>query len=210
MRWTVIIPMRALPSAKSRLRAATSGPAAHARLVDAIRNDTLAAVAAAERVARIVLAVDRPWVAATTEHHTFIQQGRGLNAAVAQAQVWTQAQWPDDGVAALVGDLPALRSADLDAALEAAAEHDRCFTSDMWGLGTTMLTARPGVELQPAFGPQSGHRHYEIAVSLNPAPSLQCDVDTVEDLEIAVRLGVGPLTSQFLAAEPVVGDSAGR
>jgi 2-phospho-L-lactate guanylyltransferase len=202
--------MRALPAAKSRLRAATSGASAHARLVDAIRNDTLAAVAASTHVARIVLALDRPWAATTIAHETYIQQGRGLNAAVAEAQVWAWTRWESDGVAALVGDLPALRSNDLDAALERAADHDRCYFPDMWGLGTTMLTARPGVQLQPAFGPQSGHRHYEIAVLIVAAPSLQCDVDTVEDLEIAVRLGVGAMTTAFLADEPVVEDRTGR
>jgi 2-phospho-L-lactate guanylyltransferase len=194
--------MRALPSAKSRLVAATSGPAAHGRLVDAIRNDTLAAVADAGAVARIVLTVDRPWAASVVAHETYIQRGRGLNAALSEAQVWAQVRWPEDGVVALVGDLPALKAPDLDAALLAAEKHERAYVADAWAIGTTTLTARPGVELRPAFGPQSARHHFEIAASLAAAPSLQLDVDTPEDLEIGIRLGLGPRTTAFLAGEP--------
>ena len=202
MRWTVVIPMRSLPSAKSRLREATPGPEEHARLVDAIRADTLAAVAGANEVARIVLAVDYPYVSGEVVYETYIQQQPGLNAALTEAQRWAAEQWPEDAIAALVGDLPALRSADLDAALIIATKHDRAFVPDAMLIGTTMLTARPGIELQPIFGPQSGRLHSEIATTIPGAPGLSLDVDTPEDLEIALRLGVGPRTAAVLNRTP--------
>ena len=48
--WTIIVPLKALPGAKSRLLPASDDPVAHSRLVDAIRADTLASAAQAGRV----------------------------------------------------------------------------------------------------------------------------------------------------------------
>jgi 2-phospho-L-lactate/phosphoenolpyruvate guanylyltransferase len=191
--------MRALPSAKSRLREATNSRDDHARLVDAIRNDTLTAVAGARNVARIVIAVDQPWTATDVTHETYVQRAPGLNSALAEAHQWARARWPADGVAALVGDLPALRSAELDAALDEARGHNRVYVPDAALIGTTMLTALPGIELTPAFGPQSARKHDEIAASVLGAAGLRLDVDTPEELATAVRLGVGPRTTEVLA-----------
>lgn len=166
----------------------------HRTLVEALRSDTLEAVRAATGVARVVLVVDR----GTPAPDTIVQRVAGLNAAVIEGAAHAGEQWPADGVAVLVGDLPALRPAELGAALRAAACHPASFVADHTGTGTTLLAALPGQALRPAFGPGSAGRHGTTAVALDAGPGLRLDVDTAEDLEAAVKLGVGRQTAALV------------
>ncbi|MFN2537599.1 MAG: 2-phospho-L-lactate guanylyltransferase, partial [Mycobacteriales bacterium] len=53
----------------------------------------------------------------------------------------------------------------------------------------------PGVGLVPSYGPASRERHLASgAVQLVAPESVRRDVDTPDDLEHAVALGVGPHT----------------
>jgi 2-phospho-L-lactate guanylyltransferase len=194
MEWTVLVPVKALPAAKSRLAGFSADADAHARLVCAIRDDTLRAARDAPGVARVVRIGDSPDV-----EHDLLQHRRGLNAAVAEGARLARNQWPTDGVAALVGDLPALTPAELASTLAAAAEHPTGFVTDAAGTGTTLLTARPGAAFDPRFGPGSAARHGTYAAALLAGPGLRQDVDTADDLRAALRLGVGPHTVAALA-----------
>ena len=76
--------------------------------------------------------------------------------------------------------------------------------ADAAGIGSTLLTARPGVELGPRFGERSRAAHrssgaVELAASPGALAGLRRDVDTEVDLWDAVRLGVGPATTDALA-----------
>jgi 2-phospho-L-lactate guanylyltransferase len=194
VRWTVVIPAKGLLDAKSRLLTASVDPAAHRRLVQAIRDDTLAAARAAEGVARVLVVTDRPG-----EPDALVQSRPGLNGALAEAAEHAARTWPTDAIAALVGDLPALRPDDLTAALRQAAGHSRAFVADAAGTGTTLLAVLPGAELQPAFGPGSAARHASAATALEAAPGLRHDVDTADDLWAAAEIGLGPATATVLA-----------
>lgn len=203
MRWTVVIPAKALPAAKSRLLPATADPAAHRALVRAIRADTLAAARVAEGVARVVVVVDRPAAEAPAGVLVHVQSAPGLNPALAEAAGRAARDWPADGVAALVGDLPALRAAELAAALAAAATHPRSFVPDAAGTGTTLLAAGPGTPLGPRFGSGSAARHRAVAAELAAGPGLRHDVDTLEDLISAAELALGPHTAAVVAGSGV-------
>lgn len=196
MRWTVLIPVKALPAAKSRLLDASVDVAGHERLVRAIRADTCNAARSSADVARLVIVVDQ---GDGGEDLVFVQTRPGLNAALEDAAAYAAQRWPADGIAALVGDLPALRSNELTATLGTAAAHERAFTADADTTGTTLLAATPGVALRPAFGAGSAGRHAAIATALVAPPGLRRDVDTTADLRSAVVLGVGPLTRAALA-----------
>jgi 2-phospho-L-lactate guanylyltransferase len=199
VRWTVLIPAKALPAAKSRLRAASASGTAHDALVRAIRADTYAAAAAAGSVARAVLVLDHD-DDEDSARIVFTQSRPGLNAGLAEAADYAARRWPTDAIAALVADLPALRAEELDAALAAAVAHPRSYVPDRQGTGTTLLTAVPGQPLRPAFGPGSAARHRAGAVRLDAGPGLRCDVDSPADLRAALSLGVGTATSDSLAA----------
>jgi 2-phospho-L-lactate/phosphoenolpyruvate guanylyltransferase len=195
VRWTVVIPAKALPVAKSRLLPASVDPAAHRRLVEAIRADTIAAATAADGVARVLVVTDRPG-----QPGAFVQTRPGLNAALAEAAEHAARHWPGDGVAVIVGDLPALHADDLAAALAQAARHPRAYVPDAAGTGTTLLAVTPtGGPLRPAFGVGSAARHALEAVRLDAGAGLRHDVDTADDLHAATELGLGPATAAVLA-----------
>jgi 2-phospho-L-lactate guanylyltransferase len=190
----VLIPAKSLPEAKSRLADFSADAAAHARLVLAIRADTMAAARAAHNVARLVVVADRPGAAVDGADEVLVQIGQGLNAALREGAAHARARWPRDGIAALVGDLPALRADELADALDGAAREEHAFVADAAGTGTTLLTGRPGRELEPAFGVGSAVRHGARATALEAGPGLRHDVDTDADLRQALELGVGPAT----------------
>ncbi len=198
MRWTVVIPAKALPAAKSRLLSASTDERAHRRLVEAIRADTAAAARAAAGVARVLVVSDR-----ADGDGVLVQTVPGLNGALAEAADLAARSWPADGIAALVGDLPALRPAELAEALARAAAHPRTHVPDAAGTGTTLLTALPGVALAPAFGPGSAARHAADSVALDGGGGLRNDVDTAEDLLAASVLGLGRHTGAVLAQSGV-------
>ncbi|MCW2665270.1 MAG: hypothetical protein JWN57_232, partial [Frankiales bacterium] len=61
---------------------------------------------------------------------------------------------------------------------------------------TTLLAAGPGAELAPSYGPGSLDRHLaDGATVLAAAEGLRLDVDTPEDLQRALVLGVGAHTA---------------
>jgi 2-phospho-L-lactate/phosphoenolpyruvate guanylyltransferase len=194
MQWTVLVPVKALPGAKSRLSGFSADADAHARLVRAIRDDTLHAARDAPGVARVVRVGDSPDV-----EHDLLQRRRGLNAALAEGARLARHEWPTDGIAALVGDLPALTPAELASTLAAATEYATGFVPDAAGTGTTLLTARPTAAFDPRFGPGSAARHGAHAAALPAGPGLRQDVDTADDLRAAVLLGVGAHTVAALA-----------
>jgi 2-phospho-L-lactate guanylyltransferase len=186
--WTIVLAIKSLPAAKSRLRQGSDvDDATHADLVRAIRADTLAAVRAARLATRVVTIGDQPG-----DGQTLVQSAPGLNAALSEAGAFARLQWPASGVVGLVADLPALKAAELDAALAQSARAPSAYVADFAGTGTTMLTAAPGYDLEPRFGLGSAARHHESAVAIDAGPGLRHDVDTWADLEACVPLGLGP------------------
>ena len=99
----------------------------------------------------------------------------------------------------LLGDLPALRAAELDAALDAAALHDRAFVPDAERTGTVLITARAGISHVPAFGPDSAARHARTGytrLEVPPDSGLRCDVDTLDSLaRLGARVGAHTLSA---------------
>lgn len=116
--------------------------------------------------------------------------GQGLNAAVAAGLEAARGR-----AAALLGDVPALRPADLDAALSQAGEGP-AVVADADGTGTTLLTdATPGIL---RFGPGSFAAHVEAGARPLDVPAtstLRHDVDTADQLDAARALGLGPRTA---------------
>ncbi len=200
--WSVVLPLKGGPRAKSRL----GGPS---RLARAIALDCLDAVLAASAVVDVVVVTTDPDLstragAAGARIRPESIPGSGLGAAIT------------DGLAAvagpcavLLGDLPALRPDDLTAALERAAEGlsaepgppEMVFVPDAEGTGTVLLAALDPAAMRPAFGPGSAAAHRAAgAVPLGlDRPRLRRDVDTPADLRAALALGVGPRTGQVLA-----------
>ncbi len=196
--WGVVVPVKLLSVAKSRL--APYGEAARRRLALAFAADVVTAAMRSRLVVRVVVVTDDPVAAqALTAIGAVVvadEPAAGLNPALGYGAELLRASLPDCGVAALSSDLPALRADDLDTVLAAVPAEGRAFVPDAERLGTTLLAASPGLGLDPAYGEHSRLRHLDSgAVELPGSAGLQRDVDTPADLATAVALGVGPNTA---------------
>ena len=136
--WTVLLPVKVLARAKSRL--AVLAGARRWELALAMASDTVAAVAGCPEVARVVVVTSDPvagerlaalGAVVVPDVHRVEQQKQqqsadgsqdALNAALLHGAAVASRRWPGTGLVALTADLPALRPEELAAALRAAAE----------------------------------------------------------------------------------------
>jgi 2-phospho-L-lactate/phosphoenolpyruvate guanylyltransferase len=140
--WTVLLPVKVLARAKSRL-AVLAGPRRW-ELALAMASDTVAAVVACPEVARVVVVTSDPVageqlaalgaVVVPDVHAGAVGLDGGgggdggdgsqdaLNAALLHGAAVASRRWQATCLAALTADLPALRPAELAAALRAVAE----------------------------------------------------------------------------------------
>jgi 2-phospho-L-lactate/phosphoenolpyruvate guanylyltransferase len=203
--WSVLIPVKVLAEAKSRL-ASLAGPR-RAELALALASDTVTAVLASDVVARVIVITDDQDAAVVLAALGALvvpdEPRAGLNPALRHGARYAAARWPGDGMAALSADLPALRPEQIGQALRAAAAWPTAFVADAAGDGTTLYAARAGAAFQPAFGLASRARHAAggaVELGLDGIGGLRRDVDTPSDLRGAVALGLGPHSAP-LAAE---------
>ncbi|MEU2585115.1 2-phospho-L-lactate guanylyltransferase [Streptomyces avermitilis] len=216
MQWTLVVPLKALARAKSRL-ADTAGDGLRPGLALAFAQDTVAAALASAAVRDVAVVtgdvVAGRELAALGARIVADEPAGGLNAALAHAAAVVRSWRPDSGVAALNADLPALRPAELARVLEAAVEFPRAFLPDAAAIGTTLLAAAPGRELLPAFGTDSRARHRAsgaVELGLGRVDSVRQDVDTGDDLRAALALGVGPRTAAAAARLLIPGPQGDR
>lgn len=204
----LVVPVKPLHLAKSRLRGLLGGSHGRRRLALAVAMDTIAAAAAAGRVRRVVAICSDPHAVRVlrAEHVEVVadEPDAGLNPALRHGAALLRAADPAATTGALQADLPALRPAELDAALAefAITAAGRAFCPDRAGTGTTLLLAAPGIDLDPRFGPGSARVHAASGATRLDGlwPSLRCDVDTAADLAEATRLGLGPHTTAALTS----------
>ena len=187
--WTVVLPVKVLARAKSRL-AVLAGDR-RGELALALASDTVTAVLACREVSRVVVVTSDPVAGPLLSRLGAIivaepadwRAGPGsldggspgsaagdlgmqgaLNAALRHGAVVAARRWPGSGLAALTADLPALSPGELATALLRAAGTDGAparvsFVPDAAGIGTTLYAVPPGGEFRPLFGGASRARH---------------------------------------------------
>ncbi|MFH9552349.1 2-phospho-L-lactate guanylyltransferase [Streptomyces sp. NPDC017435] len=205
MQWTLVIPLKPLALAKSRL-ADTAADGLRPGLALAFAEDTVAAALASPAVRDVAVVTDDALagrvLAALGARIVPDEPRGGLNAALAHGAAAVRASRPDAPLAALNADLPALRPQELARVLDAAGEFPRSFLPDAAAIGTTLLAVAAGRELLPAFGTDSRARHRAsgaVELRVETVDSVRQDVDTGEDLRAALSLGVGPRTAAAAA-----------
>jgi 2-phospho-L-lactate/phosphoenolpyruvate guanylyltransferase len=198
--WSMVIPVKVLALAKSRL-AGPAGPR-RAELALAMAADTVAAAAACPAVDSVIVVTDDAAAAAVLAALGALvlpdEPGDGLNPALAFGAAYSDEHWPDRGRAGMAADLPALDAAELGRALAGAGEVKEAFVPDAAGTGTTLYAAGPGTAFRPRFGPGSYLAHLAagaVELTVPGLDGLRRDVDTVADLRDAARIGLGPRTS---------------
>jgi len=185
--WTIVVPVKGTPNAKSRLGA--SGEQALAIALDTVE--------VALRVGSVVVVVPErhAWGFAALGARVVDDPGRGVNAAVLAGAAGAGS----GPTAILLGDLPALTHVELDSALARASRVPLAVVADAPGSGSVLLTSLGALPHRPAFGQGSHALHVErgyVDLPCDPDSGLRCDVDTREDL---ARLG-GRLGARTAAA----------
>jgi 2-phospho-L-lactate guanylyltransferase len=202
--WTLVVPVKRLARAKTRL----GGLAANQRaeLALAFAEDTVAAALSCPLVDAVVVVTDEPAasraVAALGANVVADAPDAGLNPALVHGAAEAKHLHATTGVGALSADLPALRSAELERALRLAESTPTSFVADVAGVGTTLLVAWSLDGFRPRFGARSRAAHRAAGVreiENGELTSLRRDVDTPVDLWDANRLGLGSRTQEVLA-----------
>jgi 2-phospho-L-lactate/phosphoenolpyruvate guanylyltransferase len=203
--WCLVVPVKRLAVAKSRL---TGRAAAHrAELALAFAADTVSAALRAPAVAGVVAVTDDADAGDLLRRlGAFVvrdEPDAGLNPALVHGARIAAARHPGAGIGALSADLPALRDDELTRALALAASGGSAVAvvADARGEGTTAYLAADAADFTPAFGSGSLRAHVAggARVVADSLASLRRDVDTPDDLCEAVRLGVGPHTAAVVA-----------
>ncbi|MEH6818625.1 MAG: 2-phospho-L-lactate guanylyltransferase [Dietzia psychralcaliphila] len=210
--WTIVVPVKALDRAKSRLARALHAPARRA-LVLAMATDVLRTCVATPGVARVRVVTSDPDVAALARRLRIEivpepvgaadrSGGDPLNAALTEA-----IRGVPGPVGVVTADLPELRAPQLARVLAAAAGHAHSMVPDHGGAGTTMAfwTGPAGARI-PRFGPDSAARHLSEggAVPLDEVSGAAGrDVDTPEDVLALAERAVGEATAAVLRTPSV-------
>ena len=166
VQWTLVIPLKPLARAKSRL-AAAAGDGLRPGLALAFAQDTVAAALACPAVRDVAVVTDdalaRPRAGGAGRPDRAGHPGGGLNAALAHGAGRCAPARPRRAVAALNADLPALRPAELARVLDGAAAIPRAFLRMRPESARRCCPPRPGTELRPGVrhgrpGPGTGLR----------------------------------------------------
>src|SRR4051794_37752765 len=206
-RWAIVIPVKRLAEAKTRLRL---DPDVRMDLALAMAADTVRAAVACALTAVVVAVSDDERALATLPALGAVvvpdEPDAGLNPALVHGAA-TPPVPAGTGVVALAADLPALRAEDLEDLLTRvpadAQQTGVAVVADAGGTGTTLLAAHSRDTFRPAFGSGSRATHLDAgAVDLTAlaAATLRRDVDTLADLATAATLGLGPATLSVVRA----------
>lgn len=194
---TVVVPIKGLESAKSRL-ASHLGPDERSALVLRLLDHVLGVVAAWSAVERVVVVTPDPSVRARAEAIGAMTidevTGAGQNAALERARALAR-HWSPAAMLVLSGDLPLLGQADLEEIGRlGATEGTVVFAPDRHGVGTNALLLHPPDLIPFRFGPDSFQRHAQEAesrglrVRVYRRIGTALDLDLPEDLNLVEKL----------------------
>jgi 2-phospho-L-lactate/phosphoenolpyruvate guanylyltransferase len=182
--WTAIVPMKAEGKRKTRLAAHLSA-IGREELSENLFYHVVRTLQHCPSVTRIIVLSDGPLLMAGTDW--IADKGAGLNAELERARLAA------GGVPQLIihADLPLLKIADVEAMIVAAG-NGVVIAPDNHGTGTNALALSIGRPFELRFGPDSFRLHQAQspeASIVTGRPGLSLDIDTVDDLDEAIRLG---------------------
>ena len=188
----VVIPVRALEGAKSRLGAVLDAEE-RSELVELLLRDTVRVVQAAGLDVVAVVSPDPATLAVAAEAgaERIAQRTSGLNPGLVEARDALAGRI--DRLLVLPADLPGITPDDVAALIAAADDAARggrpvvALAPDRQGRGTNALLLDPPTVIDPAFGSDSRDAHARLATAAGAAfvelPGLlDLDLDTPDDL----------------------------
>jgi 2-phospho-L-lactate guanylyltransferase len=195
MKYSALVPVKALAQAKSRLAPHLSNRERESLVLDMLAH-VLHILRSSEQFETIsVVSEDRRVLslAAQWGAHPSLEEQHGHNPALSAAAMRELA----DGVKALLtisADLPLLTVSDVTAMCTLAEQFNVVLAPSREGTGTNALLTRPPLAIPYLFGTNSRERHLEAAHEkylssvLYHSCSLAFDVDTVEDVHELQRM----------------------
>ena len=218
---TVIVPMKPLSQAKSRLRVPAelgSPRPTSSELATAFLEDVIRATTASQSVSRTLLTSTDLTVEQIAGSHgiDFLSESPGaipdknpwskLNAAAVSAVADAFEDSRCSFALLVPGDLAALRPKTIEAIVRrTTALGASTFVRDHTDTGTTMLCVARAHHVEPAFGGESAAAHARagaIDITTSAPPDARLDVDTWADLIAAQHLGLGANCQQLLSCQP--------
>ena len=206
----VLVPLKPLAEAKSRLREVLGEPA-RAELVLAMLTDVLAAARGAYAGPIYLVTSDRAYDAQRGRFEVGLlpDLGSDYNSAVAAALASDVVRAAGAAIV-LPADIPHATPGDIASAIEALRDAEVVLVPARGG-GTGLLGLRPPEAIAPAFGPQSAEAHRQAATNAGlrlavlDCPSLVRDVDTITDFAALAEgaASLGAATRAFLATHPL-------
>ncbi|MCP4004430.1 MAG: 2-phospho-L-lactate guanylyltransferase [bacterium] len=194
MRLAAAVPVKDFTRAKKRLRSRFSDAEVE-RILRALLADVLDALKSAKHIDRVLVLTDDPAVAdAAREAGARVRERKpdpGLNPVIDEAAADLEAQGYD-GMLVVLGDLPLLKGADIDAMIDASGDYP-VVIAPAADEGTALLLRRPPTRIPARFGPESSRAHQIAAQEAGcealwytaMPESTRVDLDTPDD---AVRL----------------------
>jgi 2-phospho-L-lactate guanylyltransferase len=184
-----IVPVKALPGTKSRLRDRFADRVVEG-LAAAMLRDVVDALLRVPALARVVVVTPDAAVAEVARRagaEALVRDDPGLNTAIeaATAEICSD---PDDGVLVVLGDVAGIESAEIVQLLAALDGPGVALAPSRDG-GSSAVLRIPHDAIPARFGPASAARHRDLADGAGvrfhelPLPSLAIDVDDPEDLE---------------------------
>lgn len=199
--WSIVVPVKELSRAKSRLAVGRN----RSRLALAFAQDTVAAIAACPLVTSVLIVTNDPFVrlALADDKVRFLDDpGPDLNSAIRSGLAYLRATTPGRS-AVLVSDLPSLTTESVSGVLEKAARYAFSIVGDDEKHGTTAVFFRDPPADRLFFGENSREAYLRAgAVPIADVVGISRDVDRIDHLDAAVRLGVGAHTRAALSADP--------
>jgi 2-phospho-L-lactate guanylyltransferase len=204
--WQVLIPIKQLARAKSRL---ALPPDQRAALTLAMLRDVASAVRACRYVRTVHVVTEDTRVARTVDAERLpawsVAGEPGLNHELRRAATCLRQSGTRDGIAVFLGDLPCLTTSVVSDLLESAPGDRQSFLPDASSSGTAVLLAPPRIPLASFFGEGSAVRHARVGTALDCTAerwAARRDVDTLEALDEAVSFGAGAHTRRWVSAQP--------
>lgn len=201
----VVVPMKALAQAKSRL-AAVLEPQQRQQLAVTMLTHVLRVITALPNVARAVVVTADPLVERLAQQYRALvvpDPGSDLNGALEAARVELQ-QRGATALMVLPADLPLIQVSDVQALIAAVPTRGIVLVPAHDG-GTNALLLRPlDLPLRFCFGVNSYQQHRRLAeiAGINVVtitnPQLTLDIDNPEDLDALLECGATCSASQLL------------
>jgi len=201
-----LVPVKALPRAKSRLLPHLGRGGVEALQI-AMLTDVVTALRGVPELTRVAVVtpdVDVAKAAEAAGAEALLRADPGLNQAIEGASA-ELAPGPGDGVLVVLGDVACARSEELGELVRSVSSPGVALAPSGDG-GTSALLRLPRDVIAAGFGPQSARVHRERAQAAGVSyresalPSLAVDVDEPEDLDALRRSGAaGPHTRALLA-----------